>query len=160
MAKYTQQQIAEIIIQSLEEAKETAKKNEKASKEISLVNDELISKLKNTVLSVDNSLAKETIELYKKVSENAQKELKKGREALNYIFYSLGFCFLGLICLFFAFYIGFQTKSNIQEDYYMELKTQNKIKSSQEKEFIENFVRWSKQNPKESQNIINKIKGY
>lgn len=157
MAKYTQQQIAEIIIQALEEAKDTAKKNERASAEISRANDQLILKLRNTVLSVDDSLAKETVRKFEIASENAQKQLKKGRETINYISYSIGFALLGLISLFFAFYFGIQSKGKVKDDYYLELKSENKLKSPQEQQFLNNFFEWAKKNPNEKNAFLEKI---
>jgi len=106
MAKYTDKQIAEIFIQSLEEAKDTAKKNEKLSKEIRTSLDSFISKIENTKLSVDDTQAKQTIGSFERL-------LRDNQKGVNLTRYAYGLIFAAVLVLGISFYFTYlQSKLN------------------------------------------------
>jgi len=153
MAKYTDKQIAEIFIQSLEEAKDTAKKNEKLTKEIEISLDSFLSKLENTKLSIDDTQAKQTIAYFQKVSEDNQKGVNLTRYAYGLIFAAV----LVLGISFYFTYLQIKTKSEIREEYRQELLKKELLIGEQDAEFYKRFWYWVEKNPQDWQKLRNKV---
>jgi len=153
MAKYTDKQIAEIFIQSLEEAKDTAKKNEKLTKEIETSLDSFLYKLENTKLSIDDTQAKQTIAFFQKVSEDNQKGIKLTRYAYGLIFAAV----LVLGISFYFTYLQIKTKSEIREEYRQELLKKELLIGEQDAAFYKRFWQWVEKNPQDWQTFRNKV---
>lgn len=160
MAKYTDKQIAELFIQSLEEAKETAKKNEELSFEIKQnlnnFNQDFFIKLNKVNLKLDDSQARETIRNFNKISKNNQKGVD-----LTYFSYSL--LLISIIVLgisFYIFYLNIKSKEEIREEYKQELIEKGQYNNQKNAEFLKKFRHWINKNPNDSKDLFNSIEKY
>lgn len=160
MAKYTEKQIAELFIQSLEDAKETAKKNEELSQKIKQnlnnFNQDFFTKLNKVNLKLDDSQAKETIKLFNKVSKNVQK-------GVNLTYFSYSLLLISVIVLgisFYIFYLNIKSKEEIREEYKIELTKKGQYNTKENALYLEKFRYWIKKNPKDSQALNNSIEKY
>jgi len=153
MAKYTDKQIAEIFIQSLEEAKDIAKKNEKLTKEISSSLDNFLSKIENTKLTVDDTQARKAVNDFKIVSKENQK-------GINLTRYAYGLISVSILVLGFSFFFNYlqvKTKTEIREEYRRELIEENVLIGKQDAEFYNKFWQWVEKNPQDWQTLKNKV---
>jgi len=160
MAKYTEKQIAELFIQSLEDAKETAKKNKELSQEIkqnlSDFHQTFFTKLNKADLKLDDTQAKETIRFFNKVSKNAQK-------GVNLTYFSYNLLLISIIVLgisFYIFYLNMKSKEEIREEYKQELTEKGQYNTKENAIYLEKFRYWIKKNPKDSQALNNSIEKY
>jgi len=160
MAKYTEKQIAELFIQSLEEAKETAKKNEELSLEIKQnlnnFSQDFFIKLNKVNLKLDDSQARETIRNFNKISKNNQKGVD-----LTYFSYSL--LLISIIVLgisFYIFYLNIKSKEEIREEYKQELIEKGQYNNQKNAEFLKKFRHWINKNPNDSKDLFNSIEKY
>jgi len=153
MAKYTDKQIAEIFIQSLEEAKDTAKKNERLTKEIQTSLDSFLSSLEKTRLTVDDTQARQTIDYFKRVSQETQKGINLTRYAYALIFAAV----LVLGISFYFTYLQIKTKSEIREEYRQELLKKELLIGEQDAEFYKRFWYWVEKNPQDWQKLRDNV---
>ena len=155
--KYTDKQIAEMFIQSLEEAKETVQKNGKISDKINqdLKNFEkdFFLKLNKAHLTIDDKQAKETIEFFNRTHQNASKGVELTRFAYGLIFISI--IVLGINT--YLFYLNIQSKEEIREDYKNELIEKGQYNSKDDSEYLKKFRHWISKNPKDSKILNNAI---
>lgn len=160
MAKYTDKQIAELFIQSLEEAKETAKKNEELSFEIKQnlnnFNQDFFIKLNKVNLKLDDSQARETIRNFNKISKNNQK-------GVNLTYFSYSLLLISIIVLgisFYIFYLNIKSKEEIREEYKQELIEKGQYNNQKNAEFLKKFRHWINKNPNDSKDLFNSIEKY
>ena len=150
MAKHTEKEIYQVFIQSLEEVKDTARKQEEISKNLksNLENfsNEFFKKANNVHLKLDDSQAKETAVKFEKMLKNAQ----KGQNLTRFSFLVLG------INVYF-FWINIQSKLDIREEYKKELIEKEQYNNEQDAEFLKKFKHWISKNPNDSKSLNNSI---
>jgi len=153
MAKYTDKQIAEIFIQSLEESKDTVKKQEKIAKEIHQKLDDFLLKLKNTKPTVDDASVREAIVDFERISTDNQ-------QGINITRFAYGLIFIAVLVLGASFYINYlqsKTKSEIREEYRQELLKKELLIGEQEAGFYRKFWQWVEKNPNDWSRLRNSV---
>jgi len=154
--KYTERELSMLFIQSLEEAKETAKKNEELEKRLNEKLNDFILKLNKTELSVDDKKAKETIDFFVRTHQNAKKAVNLTRFAYGLIGVSV---FVLGISVYFN-YLQIKTKSEIKEEYKQELIKEHKYNSDKDLQFIKKFNKWVEKNPRDSDKFFKNLENY
>ena len=157
MAKHTEKEIYQVFIQSLEEVKDTAKKQEEISKNLksNLENfsNEFFKKANNIHLKLDDSQAKETAVKFEKMLKNAQ----KGQNLTRFSFWLIGISVLVLGINVYFFWINIQSKLDIREEYKKELIEKEQYNNEQDAEFLKKFKHWISKNPNDSKSLNNSI---
>lgn len=151
--KFTEKEISLLFIESLEEAKKTAQKNEELEKRLNETLNDFILKLNKTELSVDDKKAKETIDFFVRTHQNAKKAVNLTRFAYGLIATSV--FVLGIS--FYFNYLQIKTKSEIREEYKQELIEKEQYNNEQDAEFLKKFKHWISKNPNDSKSLNNSI---
>jgi hypothetical protein len=112
--KASTQQIAQVIVQTSEEIKQSTQNISKSVNEIDQVLESCLIKLKDTDLSVDVSKMEEMVVKFDKAAENRINELNKKKKQSPYLLYSLGILVVSIILLVLAFKYGYQTKQELR----------------------------------------------
>ena len=151
--KFTEKEISLLFIESLEEAKKTAQKNEELEKRLNGTLNDFILKLNKTELSVDDKKAKETIEFFVRTHQNAKKAVNLTRFAYGLIATSV--FVLGIS--FYFNYLQIKTKSEIREEYKQELIKEHRYNSDKDLKFIKKFNKWVEKNPNDSDKFFQNL---
>jgi len=153
MAKYTDKQIAEIFIQSLEESKDTVKKQEKVAHGIHQELNAFLVKLENTRPKVDDASVRQAIVDFNRISTANQQGVNITRFAYGLIFVAV----LVLGVSYYFCYLQSKSKSEIIEEYRRDLKKENLLLIKEDSEFIEKLKLWRDKNPNDWERLVNSI---
>ena len=153
MAKYTSEQIARLIVQSLDEAKQISEKNFKLVDSLLKSNQSLEEKLTNSTLKVDA----DSLDLFEKMVNKMEVSRQKMKVEMNMLYYAVVFCVMGLFAWFLTFYLNGKSTQEIQKEYYIELVKEGKILSNENEVFMQKFMFWKKQNRSKSNELIDEI---
>lgn len=153
----TNQQLMKMILEESEEISNKIKRLEQLSAQIEQSQQNYLNELKRTEIRVDDSGVKQSIDTFKNVVENANKTIDRTQKRFNVTLYWVVFCAIGLASLFFAFRFGFQAKSEIRNEFYNELNSENRILSKDDAIFIQKFRKWADKNPNDSDDLFKKV---
>lgn len=145
--KLTHQQIAEVIVETSEELKETSKK-------IAFLQRDYLNRLESFDLSLDDKKARETVVNFNKVVEDASEKLKKAKKDYSLVILS-SFFLLASVCLFFiVFKFYTQTTLQVRQAYEQELLEEKRLLTPNDAEFIRKLIDWKNENPKDYQKFL------
>ena len=145
--KLTHQQIAQVIVETSEEIKET-------SKQIAFSQKNYLEKLNRVDLSVDDKKAKETVVNFNKAMENASNELKNAKKDYTLLYVSSFFLISSVFLFFMVFKFYTQTHLEIRESYEQELIEENRLLTPNDAEFVQKLIDWKNENPKDYQKFL------
>lgn len=112
--KASTQQIAQVIVQTSEEIKQSTRNVSIRANEIDKALESYLKKLKEIDFSVDTSKMDEMIAKFDKVAKNRINELNKEKKQSPYLLYSLGVFIVSVAVLTMAFKYGYQTKQELK----------------------------------------------
>lgn len=145
--KLTHQQIAQVIVETSEEIKET-------SKQIAFSQKNYLEKLNRVDLSVDDKKARETIVNFNKVVKNASNELKNAKKDYTLLYVSSFFLISSVFLFFMVFKFYTKTNLKIREAYEQELIEDNRLLTPNDAEFVQKLIDWKNENPKDYQKFL------
>ena len=149
--KLTNQQIAQVIVETSEEIKET-------SKQIAFSQKNYLEKLNRVDLSVDDKKARETIVNFNKVVKNASNELKNDKKDYTLLYVSSLFLISSVFLFYMVFKFYTKTHLEIREAYEQELMEENRLLKPNDAEFVQKLIEWKNKNPKDYQKFLEIIK--
>ena len=145
--KLTHQQIAQVIVETSEEIKETSKK-------IAFSQKGYLEKIDRVDLSLDDKKARETIVNFNKAVENASKELQRAKKDYSLLYVSSLFLISGVFLFFIVFKFYTKTNLEIRESYEQELIEEKRLLTPNDAEFIQKLIDWKNENPKDYQKFL------
>ncbi len=145
--KLTHQQIAQVIVETSEEIKET-------SKQIAFSQKNYLKKLNRVDLSVDDKKARETIVNFNKAAENASNELQRAKKDYTLMYISSFFLISSVFLFFMVFKFYTKTHLEIRESYEQELIEENRLLTPNDAEFVQKLIEWKNENPKDYQKFL------
>ena len=150
----TNQQLMKIILEESEEISNKIKRLEQLSAQIEQSNQRYLSEFKRIDIKVDRSGVDQSIGELERVAEKTKKAIENTQKRFNVVLYSVVFCAIGLVALFFTFKFGFQAKAEIRNEFYNELNNENRILSKEDALFIQKFRKWKWKNPKDNKKLM------
>ena len=148
-----------IILEESEEISNKIKRLEQLSAQIEQSNQRYLSEFKRIDIKVDRSGVDQSIGELERVAEKTKKAIENTQKRFNVVLYSVVFCAIGLVALFFAFKYGIEIKSDIKEDYRNELIQKGQYNSKKDAEFLKKFRVWIEKNPNDSKDLFRKVEG-
>lgn len=153
MAKYTSEQIARIIIQSLDDAKIISEKNFILTESLLKSNRSLEDKITNSTIKIDQS----SLTSLKEMIDQMENSMKNVKVELRPLLYSITFCLIGLFAWFFTFYFNVKSTQEIRDKYHTELVKSGKILTNENEVFMQKFMIWKEKNPIQNNRLMEEV---
>ena len=145
--KLTHQQIAQVIVETSEEIKETSKK-------IAFAQKDYLEKIDRVDLSVDDKKARETIVNFNKAVEKASNELQKAKKDYSLLYVSSLFLISSVFLFFMVFKFYTKTNLEIRKSYRQELIEEKRLLTPNDAEFVQKLIDWKAKNPKSYEKFL------
>lgn len=139
--KASTQQIAQVIVQTSEEIKESTQRIGKSAQEIDKVLENKVKQLSHIPLTVDATQAEKVIDRLDQLVEKRMKDLEKERKQSPYLLYSLGILVVSVVLLVLAFKYGYQTKQELRLELEKESVIVPKEDYTKLKGFADNYAK-------------------